>query len=669
MTLPATISTAARWPDEPATFPGPFVNGADLYVFLGDAAAAKLRAYRSTDGGHTWAEQDAANAPAALAAGPQFDADASGATVYLANVLSASSLNVLRFDMATNLWLSAVAGPTIALSVAFDPPSMSYGVFLCRVTNTTDFLVLAYQGATQSVMGTAYNRVKLHQYNVTTATWTGPFDVQGSANSPAANTLPGTQAAYVVQGVVRGSGSRCHVVYGNDFTVQQRTWNAAATGTFGAVTVISGGTDQAWHARGVGRPCAFALPTTTGLAVPYAPYTTSTFKVARCTDSASASLAANWTQELVTNLKARGSETTLYDAVPGFVCADPAGDRVWCWLVESTDAALAYTNDRGAQPGAWTDPTRWKEGADVLVGGAAAAALPDGTAVGVVYHDLMGTPVLEQRQTDAVLPVAASTAAGRHRAQSFQLAGAGTLAWVRLHVREVGSVLVSDQVEIRVCADDAGVPGALLGGSQFYRAADATSTTPGWVYFKPFTPIALSATTTYWLKIASTATISATDHFAVSASTTDVYAGGAGLDGSGAVGSETWTAPSGWSDLAFQLGTSEDSLPRVRYDRLVVFHAQASRSPGSVVSDRDLGDPPPASVLIVIDVGEGADPAGTVEVAIEGSWDQGAWTPLANAGPYASWVEETVNLADPPRYLRATTTTTGAASVSGVAGV
>ncbi len=42
---------------------GPFLVSSNLYVFTCDTANSKVRAYKSTDAGDTWNEQDSTHAP------------------------------------------------------------------------------------------------------------------------------------------------------------------------------------------------------------------------------------------------------------------------------------------------------------------------------------------------------------------------------------------------------------------------------------------------------------------------------------------------------------------------------------------------------------------------------------------------------------------------------
>src|SRR5262245_30889999 len=61
MALPFSFSSELKWPDHLNARLGPFESGGNLYAVLCDKTANTLEVWKSTDGGNSWAEQDAAN--------------------------------------------------------------------------------------------------------------------------------------------------------------------------------------------------------------------------------------------------------------------------------------------------------------------------------------------------------------------------------------------------------------------------------------------------------------------------------------------------------------------------------------------------------------------------------------------------------------------------------
>jgi hypothetical protein len=384
MTLPVTISTTALWSAWTNARHGPFQNGTDLYAFFIDATANKVRAYRSTDRGHTWTEQDATNAPASgtTAATRSIDGTQNGATVYLSNILSSSSVNVLVFDMGSDTWQTAIAGPTITLSLT----GRDAGCYTVHLVCPVFFgdLVLLYQGADQTVMGTAYARTKVHTYDVGTSTWAGPFDVHGSADAPLANTLPGDQSHHRPYGIA--SGAYVHLFYGDSATqdIRQRPLDIGGPNFLGAAGgMVIGGTDNVTD-NGVGMPTALVVNTLLSLVLPYAPAASASCKVARCGNSIFSENTGNWVQETVADFAGKGATSgSGVVGTPGTASSD--GAKAWVWLVASADQALFYADDDAA--GAWTDPTPWKAGTSMVCGGVNTAVLDDGSGVGILYAE------------------------------------------------------------------------------------------------------------------------------------------------------------------------------------------------------------------------------------------------------------------------------------------
>jgi hypothetical protein len=656
MALPAVVSTSALWSDWLAARHGPFNLSGALYVLLIDKTANKVRAYRSIDQGNTWAEQDSANAPASSTTAnfKSIDCHASGTDIYAGNVLSASSINVLVFHTATNLWGSAIAGPTITVAASSGSVPAVVGGHITG--GTSGYIVVAYNGATELVMSTAYSRVKMHVYDVAGATWAGPYDIEASANTPPANTLPGTQVSYVLRGGGTGTAGRFHMLYATGANVlRHRVWTA---GQFVAVAADLLATTE--------------IAATNNYAIgPLGTYTTSggsvgvcflyvgagVTKLARC-DSATAETVANWVlQQISATASANGAASTV--GPPGCVAADSL--KLWTWITDASQQVF-YSDDAGA--GTWSPLVLWKGGGDVFCAASSAVRTLDG--IGVAYDDQLGTPALSQTLYDTTLNLA-DVATETKRAQSFSFTSAKTLKAVRVLVSKVGAPA---PMTVQLFTDSAGVPSATAVGSLLtVSALSALFADLGWATAKYTTPVSLTANTTYWLVVSYAGAVNTTNYYWLAASSTDQYAGGNRAVNNGT----TWTAEAASAgDFAFTLHTVEDSPERVRFDRLVVFAPKISNAAGSVVETvYDLGDPAGApSIDIVPDVSEaGAAITGLVEIQIEHGGDNGGWTELGHVTVDGGTIGGPLTFGPVMQFVKVTTTTTGAASSGGVAGV
>jgi hypothetical protein len=110
----------------------------------------------------------------------------------------------------------------------------------------------------------------------------------------------------------------------------------------------------------------------------------------------------------------------------------------------------------------------------------------------------------------------------------------------------------------------------------------------------------------------------------------------------------------------------------IKYDRMAVFAPKVSNAAGATVETvYDLGDPAGApSIDIVPDVSEaGAAITGLVEIQIEHSGDNGGWTELGHVTVDSGTIGGPLTFGPVMQFIKVTTTTTGAASSGGVAGV
>lgn len=322
MALPATIGDSdVRWPDYCISYIGPFVNGTDLYACLVDKTNNQIEVWRSTDGGDTWSEQDSANKPSCSAVDGRRTCYAvqSGAAFFVAYPSnSADATNIKPFSMSTNVWGTAItAGPVIQATAA---PNGTFPLLYAIRSDKSH--VIFYNGATQSVMGTAYTRIKIHYYN---GAWNGPFDVVGSANSPLANTLPGTQIDYSARTAVLGASDRVHLF-----------WTASTSGSLFQRSLLSGNTfasfqpvvDEAQLLVGqlnkytCGTPTSYVQGSDTNLVIPFQ-VTTGPFSIGLAINRAASADQPSWGPQSISdsghgpnsasgNMSAVLDDTTVY---------------------------------------------------------------------------------------------------------------------------------------------------------------------------------------------------------------------------------------------------------------------------------------------------------------------------------------------------------------------
>jgi hypothetical protein len=116
--MPNLVTSLVSTPNY-AQHAGPFEIGADLYAAAFDESGGtdKVRMYKSADGGGTWTEQDAANAPSsysnAFGNGHRFiDVQQAGATLYVGFLSTGGAFHIAPFTSDT--WDSIISGgPTL----------------------------------------------------------------------------------------------------------------------------------------------------------------------------------------------------------------------------------------------------------------------------------------------------------------------------------------------------------------------------------------------------------------------------------------------------------------------------------------------------------------------------------------------------------------------------
>jgi hypothetical protein len=376
---------------------GPFVVGSALYVVFPDKTNNKIEVWKSTDGGETWTEQDSAGEPS-------MTANVIGKTIYGCTLVSGifyigysdsglGNAAIKQFDTSTDLWGTRLdMGATGAATGVTAGPLQLY-----IITRSDGTHVGLHNGATETVMGTAYRRIKARYYNGTT--WNGPYDVIGSANSPIANTLPGTQTHYDVRSIVLGASDRVHLFFTySGGGLSQRTFLSG--NTFANQQIANGGSSTI-GVYAVGIPLTHGSTT---LLVPF--YRTATSDLSLI-EAASADV-PTWTLEQI-------SATTVSN--PEFTAANPGalainGTTIHAFWPDDTTQDIYQDNDQGTNT--WQTDVEWKDAVTCNGINIETFTYSGTTYVGVLYDD-GGTVKFDRYQ----LSSAATSSPFFHRSARF----------------------------------------------------------------------------------------------------------------------------------------------------------------------------------------------------------------------------------------------------------
>ena len=218
MSFPNTITTAAQWSSDGASENvgaiGPFQDGASVrYIILQDLTGLKLRAYRSADKGVTWAEVDAANAPAipddAGSPAPgvyQYysvarDATAAVRKLYVVYFHTDFTIRLITFDMAGQVWGAQIGS---ALTYRFDGLPFIHTAFGVAHRPTDNVVWMMFAAGIDGVTPVS-NRVYGAKCDLTGAAW-GALVALGTTD----NTDPGD---WQVGGMVRDSANNMHLFF------------------------------------------------------------------------------------------------------------------------------------------------------------------------------------------------------------------------------------------------------------------------------------------------------------------------------------------------------------------------------------------------------------------------------------------------------------------------
>jgi hypothetical protein len=198
MALPFSFSSELKWSISRNGRHGVYENGSDLYAVLIDATNNHVEVWRSTDGGNSWSEQDSAGKPSisTTASRKSVDVVQAGTTLHVAVLRGTGPALVANFSMATNTWGTATAEGSV---VSGGSNSGNAPIFLARRSDG-DY-ILVHQGATESVMGTAYRRVTYSRHEG--STWTVAQAVSAT----------GVQSHYDAHAAILGDSDRVHIFY------------------------------------------------------------------------------------------------------------------------------------------------------------------------------------------------------------------------------------------------------------------------------------------------------------------------------------------------------------------------------------------------------------------------------------------------------------------------
>lgn len=342
-----------------------------------DKTNNKVRMFKSVDGGNTWSEQDSANA-LSLSSTSNFksiSAQAADTQIRINAIISATALNVLRFDTATDLWTTSVLGDastTLNTNVSGAAPAL-YGFR----PNVAIQNIQVYNGANETVMGAPRRRVKMSRGPTFQTT---EFDVAGSANTPDV-TLPGTAVDHDLRAFVMDGNEVAHIFWtqSDDSSIRHRQFNTdntfSTTNTIGASPAVTSNTS----AYPVGIPTGYYRNDDWYIAIPYVD--SGVLKVARCLASGAAT-ASNWT---ITSVITATIETT--NSNPAVLIADNEQGGKLFLIYTKSDGKLYYTHDQATD--SWVSEQELHPGTKT-VGAISGGVLLD--AIGITYLDTAPTP-------------------------------------------------------------------------------------------------------------------------------------------------------------------------------------------------------------------------------------------------------------------------------------
>ena len=215
MALPVTISDI-RLGDQ-NSYHGPFKSsGSNFYTVAQDGGSdGTLRAYKATDPTSSFPQVDTStNSPTVNSVIPSFWVFQDGDNLHAIVVEKSGAVSVqyARFDMSSDTWVDVDTGVEIVTIEITGNTQTAHAVTIA-VRSDGDIPV-AYQGDSDMVMGTEYERI---DWNVSTdsgVTWAGPVSIDN-----------GGRVNWTGCVIVPGSSDRMHVFFKDDTAndVFQRT--------------------------------------------------------------------------------------------------------------------------------------------------------------------------------------------------------------------------------------------------------------------------------------------------------------------------------------------------------------------------------------------------------------------------------------------------------------
>lgn len=178
---------------------------------------------------------------------------------------------------------------------------------------------------------------------------------------------------------------------------------------------------------------------------------------------------------------------------------------------------------------------------------------------------------------------AATTAQG----QSFTTLGAVTVTAIAVRLKKV--LAPTDNVTIKLTTNGASIPTGTVLGTSDAIAGTVISTSVDWVIFPFSTPVALSASTKYWLTIQRSGANDASNYYTVDRVAADRYAGG----GQSTLASGSWSTETAFADLGFVIsGTVTPSGAFYQITQDSALHAWKSTDDGATWTEQDSAHAP-----------------------------------------------------------------------------
>lgn len=355
----------------------------DFYAFGIDKTNNKVRLYKTSDVGATWAEQNSAGAPTIAST-------ATLRSIYVQRkvedfirtwVLVPISTTGFRWYWVSNdVWQTGSPAPTnvpvteIRANVSGQAPyggGVSAGGALSSSTKAT----VVWQGSTETNMGSPWRRFKMDYYTGGGWSSVGNIDVVGSANTPS-GTLPGVGIHFDLRWAGMDPLGHTHIIYSKSDTSTLQYRKFKADGTFTTINTMNGAVASATANYPVGQPTFYYQAPDWFIAVPYIDNTSNTLKIARC-NVTSTETSGNWT---ITEAVAASAETSTSNPAV-LTTEDLQGNKLLLWRVTPTTKTLNFTHDAGSNT--WATEVPWRTGQ--VVEGISAQPMEDGG--GLMYLD------------------------------------------------------------------------------------------------------------------------------------------------------------------------------------------------------------------------------------------------------------------------------------------